>query len=82
MSGMPVIDHRDMLPTPWPVITPHALQVQRNHGQSLKRLAERGGLSVSEIVAVLEDRSWRPMGDVEAISRLSEIIRVETARLE
>lgn len=32
---------------------------KKNHcGQNLKRLAERGGLSYEEILAVLEDREW------------------------
>ena len=33
-------------------------QAQRNHGQSLKRLAERGGLSPSEALANMEKRRW------------------------
>ena len=38
---------------PWEVMAPHESQCQRNHGQSLKRLAERGGLSSSEAWAVV-----------------------------
>ncbi|MDP3165157.1 MAG: hypothetical protein Q8N06_06840 [Hydrogenophaga sp.] len=38
---------------PWSVIAPFEHQAQRNHSQSLKRLAERGGLSHSEALAVL-----------------------------
>jgi hypothetical protein len=34
-------------------------QAQRNHGQSLARLAERGGLSLQEAHAVAERRAWR-----------------------
>ena len=39
---------------PWDVIAPFDKQCQRNHGgQTLERLAERGGLGVSEAIAVL-----------------------------
>lgn len=40
---------------PWAIITPHDRQAQANHSQTLKRLAERGGLSVVEAVVVLLD---------------------------
>ena len=33
---------------PWSVIAPHEAQCQKNHGQSLERLAERGGLLCSK----------------------------------
>ena len=43
---------------PWSVIEPCEQQAQRNHGQSLQRLAERGGLSVLEAIDVLLFREW------------------------
>jgi len=44
---------------------------ERNHYQSLKRLAERGGLSWCEAAAVVEFRPWFKMDDeaAEAIVR-------------
>lgn len=33
----------------------------RNHGQTLERLNERGGMLWCEMAAILEDRSWRWM---------------------
>jgi hypothetical protein len=42
---------------------------QRNHDQSLARLAERGGLDPTEIVANLEQRPWRDM-DLETAIRI------------
>jgi hypothetical protein len=45
---------------PWALIAPHEKQAQRNHYQTLERLAERGGLSAREALAVIEDR---PFGD-------------------
>jgi hypothetical protein len=47
---------------PWEVVEPHAKQAEQNHGQTLERLAERGGLDLSELAAVLEDRRWQSMG--------------------
>ncbi len=44
---------------PWEIIAPHEAQAQRNHSQSLQRLAERGGLSPCEAVAVIEDEDYR-----------------------
>lgn len=46
---------------PWSVIAPHEAQAQKNHYQSLRRLNERGGLSWSEMIAVLEDRKWHAL---------------------
>lgn len=59
---------------PVALIAPHEAQANHNHGQTLKRLAERGGLSPCEAVAVLEDRRWHAMPDREADQRLSELI--------
>lgn len=51
---------------PWSIIQPHEQQAMHNHGQTLKRLAERGGLSYCEALAVIEDRQWRRMDEAEA----------------
>lgn len=42
----------------WALIAPHEKQALTNHGQSLERLAQRGGLSFCEAAAILEDRRW------------------------
>jgi hypothetical protein len=36
-------------------------QAQRNHGQTLTRLKERGGLSPCEVLAIAEHRVWKMM---------------------
>lgn len=41
---------------PWSFVAPHEARAFTNHGQSLQRLAERGGLSPAELLCVLEDR--------------------------
>ncbi len=38
---------------PWEVMEPHENMAQKNHGQSLQRLAERGGLSTGEAWCVV-----------------------------
>lgn len=55
---------------PWAILARHERQAMKNHDQALERLAQRGGLSPCEMVAVLEDREWRKMSDTEAWHRL------------
>ena len=43
---------------PYYIITPHEKQALKNHGQTLERLAERGGLGYDEALAILEDRDY------------------------
>lgn len=68
---------------PWEVIEPHREQAQRNHrGQTLERLAERGGLCPVEMVSVLNDRPY-PFGTsasyhdavVDAVAELKRRVR-------
>ena len=44
---------------PWDWIAPHEEQAQRNHSQTLARLAERGGLGLSELRAAVEGTKLR-----------------------
>lgn len=62
---------------PWALIAPHNEQAERNHSQSLRRLAERGGLSPAEAVAVIEGRPWTElcaMNETECESRLRDLV--------
>jgi hypothetical protein len=43
---------------PMSLFRPHEEQAQKNHYQSLDRLAERGGLDWSEALAILKDREF------------------------
>ena len=58
---------------PWAVIELHSASAQRNHSQTVLRLAERGGLSPCEAVAVLEDRSWHRMEWDDAVAQLQRL---------
>ncbi len=59
------------------LLDPHAEQAWKNHGQSLSRLAQRGGLSWCEALAVIEDKNWK---DAEHDAKVAEsIVRKMTA---
>ena len=67
---------------PWALVAPHEAQARRNHDQTLRRLAERGGLSPDELVAVLEDRRWERMDRAAAVARLNELVQQFEAQPE
>jgi hypothetical protein len=58
----PILNDPIIKAIPWAAIAPHEAQAQRNHSQSLNRLAQRSGLSVDEAVAVMLDQPWRRLG--------------------
>lgn len=41
-----------------------------NHGQTLERLAQRGGMSWCEMAAILSDRPWHKMTEAGAIAEI------------
>lgn len=51
---MPILRHPEFR-LPWALIAPHEKQAMKNHGQTLERLAERGGLCFTEAYATLRD---------------------------
>lgn len=59
---------------PFGVIEPHREQAMKNHGQTLERLAERGGLDYDEMLSVLEDRNLSSK-DYYADIKVVEIVR-------
>jgi hypothetical protein len=67
---------------PWSLIEPHAKQAQRNHDQTLERLAERGGLSPSEAIAVLADRQWTSIELTESVRQLTALVDSWQTRAE
>lgn len=52
----PILGRKEYIPLN--IIKQHEEQAFKNHGQTLKRLAERGGLSWIETLCVLEDRKY------------------------
>jgi hypothetical protein len=55
---------------PWDLIAPFEAQALINHDQSLQRLAERGGLSPDEMLAVMENRKFKRMSLEDAVEGL------------
>lgn len=47
-------------------------QAEKNHAQTLERIAERGGLSLDEAAALAERRRWRAMTIDEALRSLKK----------
>lgn len=43
---------------PWAMLAPHEDRAMRNHGQTLERLAQRGGLAPCEALWILRDERW------------------------
>lgn len=43
---------------PWAAIAAHEPQAQRNHSQTLRGLAGRGGLSIHEAYHIMKDQQW------------------------
>lgn len=76
--GNPIPDCPSSIP--WKMIEPCEAQAQRNHDQSLTRLAERGGLSPVEAYAVLRGIPY-PYGNRDemqkrAIAYLNERVKL------
>lgn len=55
---------------PWWAMEPHGKQAERNHGQTLERLAERGGLGPAEAWWVIQDQrgDWSNQAIIDAAS--------------
>lgn len=51
---------------PWGLIAPHEKRARSNHGQSFEMLARRGGLSVDEALAVIEDMDFPRQRNAQA----------------
>ncbi len=69
----------DLTEIPWAMIAPFSKRAKRNHSQSLETLADRGGLSPSEAIAVLDERNLFSgdhslAGQRESTKRLHEMI--------
>lgn len=59
---------------PWFYLSGCAERALKNHGQSLETLAQRGGLSWCEALALMEDRPWCRMDNDEAKRKVHQII--------
>jgi hypothetical protein len=75
---------------PWDVIAPFDAQCRKNHGgQDLERIAQRGGLGITEAIAVLKchdyDKEWSqrydPTKKAEYIIELVGLVKERQAQL-
>jgi hypothetical protein len=55
---MPIMGATLLNEIPFAMLVPHEAQALTNHGQTLERLAQRGGLGHSEALDILEGRRW------------------------
>jgi hypothetical protein len=65
------------VPTRVPMHLLSEQQAYSNHGQTLRRLKERGGLSVREAISIINCKPWRAYGDLpnkEAVAMLNNLI--------
>ncbi len=63
----PVLESNPPEYIPYEILIPHEAQALKNHSnQTLERLAERGGLGWTEILAILEDRDFQKMDASQA----------------
>lgn len=70
-----------VLGIPWSMIAPHEMQARTNHGgQTLRRLAERGGLGADEAIAVLNDRRFQRMTEAAAQTELAALLTAYQAQ--
>lgn len=69
--------HRSLVPQsiPWELIEPHREQAMKNHYQTLETLNQRGGLSVDELFAVLQDMRWEVIPEGKAIAFLNNLLK-------
>ncbi|KKL76346.1 hypothetical protein LCGC14_2045840 [marine sediment metagenome] len=58
-----------------PMICLDANQAIKNHDQTLDRLRQRGGVSPSEALALIQHRAWHPMLHQEAVDRLNDAVK-------
>lgn len=57
---------------PWELLNERRADL--NHGQTLQELARRGGLSVTEALAVIENRPWHRMEVAVAVQKLEHLV--------
>ena len=80
MNKFPILGSEPKEYIPLDIIKVHEKQAIRNHGQTLKRLAERGGLGWVEALCVLEDREYdfhTKLTEVSARTKVLEIVDIE-----
>lgn len=83
----PILNDPIIKAIPWAAIQSHEAQAQRNHSQSLRRLAQRGGLNAAEAVWVMLGRNL-PIARINAAQMatyrailMQEVMKFEHAKI-
>ena len=71
-KGFPILGQRGVY-VDWQLVADHGGQANTNHGQTVARLAERGGLSWCELFAVLHNQRWQKMDSNDAMIACREL---------
>lgn len=58
-SPYPILGSKPKQYIPYGLLLQHENQAWENHGQSLRQLEQRGGLSWAESLAIIEGKKWR-----------------------
>lgn len=80
-----LLDHRELRElgltqrprVPWAWLEPHEDQALQNHGQTLQRLAERGGLDPREMLSIITGKKWsayQSMSLEEAMQKINDLV--------
>ena len=69
--------HLPLTSVPWDFLEPHREQIERNHSQTLERLAERGGLALEEMYYGIRGERLRFGSDSRRNPRAGEIVLAE-----
>lgn len=75
MRDFPILHDTEIKSIPWAVMAPHEQRALTNHRQTLEQLANRGGVTPEEALAIIEDRMWIRMPFREAREKLLEYCR-------
>ena len=59
MRRFPILHEHDTVP--WNLVAPHSKMAYANHGQTLEKLADRGGLTWPELLAVMTGRKYHEL---------------------
>ena len=73
MKAMTVMKGEFLKAVPWAVVEPFERRAKINHGQTLARLNERGGLCPTEMYALLADKQLSDVNHSKASQRAAEL---------
>ncbi|MGH4125124.1 MAG: hypothetical protein ACREV6_22135 [Clostridium sp.] len=79
-TKFPILGSKPKEYIPLDIVNLHGEQAIRNHTQTLKRLAERGGLGWVEMLFVLEDKDYdfyTKLTETEARTKVLDIVDLQ-----